>query len=361
MTPYVTGRAWHERVELVARRIFSEEAPEGVAGPSGFRGIMWKRIKEFWPFFVEEKRKYILILLALLVVDIVDLMPPFVIKYYIDNLKAVFFKNTLIYYGTLLALSYVGFMVVMGIFRRIMSQNANRTAQVIANGIRRKYFTPSLVARARVLQREQDRRSDVPRHRGYRGGQAGLLDGLHSDIRRGIQPAHASPLLMGLNMRLTLYVFWFLPLVPLFVVRVGEVIHRRFERVQAKMADVSACAQENISGVRVMKAYAQENHVRGEFEKLSEEYAGENVGLAKWTSLLFPTLLLSIGIAQSIALIGGGWRVLIGEMSYWGSSGVPASAHEAHVADNVSRMVHQYDSAGVRLDETHPEDHERAT
>jgi ATP-binding cassette subfamily B protein len=85
--------------------------------------------------------------------------------------------------------------------------------------------------------------------------------------------------------------------------------------VQKKMADVSAFAQEHISGIRVVKAYAQEEPVRQGFDKLSGEYMTENLKLARWMAVFFPTLITSVGIALSIILLVGGRKVLYGPMN----------------------------------------------
>ncbi len=275
---------------------------------------MWRRIKDFLPYFKTEKRAYGIILLALLVIDLVDLAPPLILGYYINNITGIVEGKAVIYLGVILALLYVGVVLVMGFFRRIMSRTAASTGQTIANKVRRKFFIhletlpPSFYNKTKIGDLMSRATTDIEAMQKVFGFGFILLFDVAFNI------ILLPPLLFYLNWSLALYILPFLPAVPIFVVRVGEVIHRRFERVQKKMADISAFAQEHVSGVRVVKAYAQEPAVRKGFDKLSNEYAEENIKLARWTAMFFPMLLMSIGIASSIIIIVGGNKVLSGEM-----------------------------------------------
>ena len=276
---------------------------------------MWQRIKDFWPYFRSEKRAYGIILLALLVVDVVDLAPPLIVGYYINNITSMVEGRPVVYVGILMALFYVGSVVVMAVFRRVMSRTASNTGQVIANEVRREFFAhlqtlpPSFYNETKVGDLMSRATTDIEAmQRVFGMGFILMFDVVFNII---LLP----PFLFYLNWKLAFYILPILPFVPIFVFRVGEIIHRRFERVQKKMGDISAFAQEHISGVRVVKAYAQEGAVKGRFDKLSREYASENIKLARWWAMFFPTLLLSVGIALSVILLVGGIKVLNGEMT----------------------------------------------
>jgi ATP-binding cassette, subfamily B, multidrug efflux pump len=100
------------------------------------------------------------------------------------------------------------------------------------------------------------------------------------------------------------------PLVSLVVVRFGRVIHERFERIQAMFSDISSRVQENLSGVRVIRAYVQETAELRTFEKLNREYIAENLSLARTSSMFMPLLQALIGITFLAVLWVGGYRVL---------------------------------------------------
>ncbi len=275
---------------------------------------MWRRIKDFLPYFKSEKRAYLTVLIALLIVDIVDLAPPLILRHYINNITSVVLGKTIVYVGIWMALLFISVTALMGVFRRVMSRTASKTAQIVANRVRREYFAhlttlpPSFFNETKIGDLMSRATTDIEAMQ--RVFSFGFI--LLFDVFFGI--LFLPPFLIYLNWSLAMYILPLLLIAPLFVLRVGETIHRRFERVQKKMADISAFAQEHISGIRVVKAYTQERAVRSGFDRLSREYADENIGLARWSAMFFPTLLASIGVSMAIILIVGGGKVLDGDM-----------------------------------------------
>ncbi|MGI8842361.1 MAG: ABC transporter ATP-binding protein [Gemmatimonadaceae bacterium] len=117
-----------------------------------------------------------------------------------------------------------------------------------------------------------------------------------------------SPLLTGLAL---------LPMVllPILMVRAGKEIHDRFEAVQEHFSTVTTHAQENISGVRVVRAYRQEDAEIDRFSGLNDEYVRRNIRLVKLWGLMNPGFGLLAGLAGAIVLGLGGSLVVQGEIS----------------------------------------------
>jgi ATP-binding cassette, subfamily B, multidrug efflux pump len=105
------------------------------------------------------------------------------------------------------------------------------------------------------------------------------------------------------------------PVVSFVVVIFGRLIHTRFERIQAMFSDISSRVQENLSGVRVVRAYVQEAAELRRFETLNRAYVHENIGLARAQGMFMPVLQALIGIAFLGVLWAGGARVLSGAIS----------------------------------------------
>ena len=82
----------------------------------------------------------------------------------------------------------------------------------------------------------------------------------------------------------------------------GRQIHERFERIQAMFSDISARAQENFSGARVIRAYVQEQAEIAAFEGANQEYIRRSLGLVRLMGMLWPTLELMLGAAIVIVL-----------------------------------------------------------
>src|SRR3984893_16938856 len=115
--------------------------------------------------------------------------------------------------------------------------------------------------------------------------------------------------------RLTLYAFAPLPIASIVVQYIGRRIHERFEKIQAQFSDISARAQENFSGARVVRAYAQEEAEIALFETSNQEYVTRSLPLARLTGMLWPTLELLLGFALVLVLWLGGREVLMGRIS----------------------------------------------
>jgi ATP-binding cassette subfamily B multidrug efflux pump len=115
--------------------------------------------------------------------------------------------------------------------------------------------------------------------------------------------------------RLTLYTFAPLPLASIIVQYFGRRIHERFERIQAQFSDISARAQENFSGARVVRAYAQEDAEIALFETSNKEYVNRSLPLARLIGMLWPTLEMLLGFAAVLVLWLGGREVLLHRIS----------------------------------------------
>jgi ATP-binding cassette subfamily B protein len=114
--------------------------------------------------------------------------------------------------------------------------------------------------------------------------------------------------------KLTLFAFLPLPIVSVTIQYFGRRIHQRFERIQAMFSDISARAQENFSGVRVIRAYVQEEAEIAAFESANEEYVARSLKLVRLMGMLWPTLELMLGLALVLILWLGGREVLAGRM-----------------------------------------------
>lgn len=123
------------------------------------------------------------------------------------------------------------------------------------------------------------------------------------------------PLMLKISVRLTLLLFLTLPLVSVTVKVLGARIHTRFEKIQDFFAQISARAQENFNGVRVVRAYAQESAEMVAFDRLNREYASRNLGLVRVSALLRPLMFFFIGCGQVIILWYGGTVTMQGGMT----------------------------------------------
>jgi ATP-binding cassette subfamily B protein len=251
---------------------------------------------------------------ALVLKDLFAAAQPLVIGFAIDSLMRGFaLSRLLMFAGVLVVLS-----AIKGLFQYWM--------RVILIGISRDI--------------EYDLRNDLFRHlvglswdfySRYRTGDimaraTNDLNAVRMMLGPGVMYWFETMLTMVLAVSVMLWVDWPLalvalaptPLVSFVVMFFGRVIHERFERIQKKFSDISSRVQENIAGVRVIRAYTQEEYEIQRFEKLNREFIGENIRMARTQGMFMPVLQAMIGLAFLCVLWGGGARLLAGSITLGG-------------------------------------------
>ncbi len=244
------------------------------------------------------RSKFVSGLACVVVTTGIALTGPIVLRYAVDDLTASVTTAKLALYGGLLLL--IG--IASGAFRFLMRRILIGASRHIEYDIRNDFFAS--------LQRQ---------HAGYfqhhRTGD--LMSRATNDlnaVRMMIGPAvmyasstvlafvSALALMASIDVRLTLWALVPLPLVSISVKYFGSAIHRRFERIQAQLSEVSAVAQEALSGVRVVRAYRQEDAEIDRFRAANLEYLQRNRGLIALQGLFFPSMGFLLGLGAMVVL-----------------------------------------------------------
>ena len=123
------------------------------------------------------------------------------------------------------------------------------------------------------------------------------------------------PIMLNISVKLTLLLLIPMPLVSLTVKYLGEQIHKRFEKIQEFFSDITARTQENLTGVRVVRAYAQEDAEIEQFQVLNREYAAQNLRLVKYAAAMRPLLFFFIGLGFVIIVAVGVPMAVRGEIT----------------------------------------------
>lgn len=121
--------------------------------------------------------------------------------------------------------------------------------------------------------------------------------------------------MVWISPRLTLLTMIPMLALPPVTIGFGRVIHRRFEKIQEQLSRLSTLAQENLAGMRIVKAYVQEGDQTERFAVLSKGYLDRNMELAKVSGLFHPLLTLLSGLAIVLAFLIGGRMAMRGEIS----------------------------------------------
>lgn len=120
----------------------------------------------------------------------------------------------------------------------------------------------------------------------------------------------AIAVMASVDWQLTLIALIPAPLVSLAVVYFGQRIHKRFEAIQEQFSDISSRAQENLTGARIVRAYAQEDAEVEKFAALNRDYIQANMGLVRDTGMFYPLLQALVGLTFLLVMWAGdgGWR-----------------------------------------------------
>jgi ATP-binding cassette, subfamily B, multidrug efflux pump len=125
----------------------------------------------------------------------------------------------------------------------------------------------------------------------------------------------AIAIMVRVDWRMALFAIMPAPAVSFAVIFFGRIIHHRFEKIQAMFADISSRVQENLAGVRMIRAFVQEKAEMRRFEELNKGYIAQNIKLVRMQGLFQPLLEALIGMTFLVVLWYGGRQVLAGKIS----------------------------------------------
>ena len=134
-------------------------------------------------------------------------------------------------------------------------------------------------------------------------------------IDTGIRLIMVIAIMISLNFSLTIYSLIPLPLLSVLVYKVGKIIHEKYTLIQEKFSDLTTKAQENFSGIRIIKSYVREESEISEFKNLSNEYLQRNMNMIKYQAIIHPILFLITGLSIIIVIWLGGYKVISKELT----------------------------------------------
>ncbi len=151
--------------------------------------------------------------------------------------------------------------------------------------------------------------NDIPAVRNFVG------PGIMYSVETIIEFVVILAIMFSMSLKLTLITLIPLPLISFLVYKVGKIVHEKYEDIQEHFGVITTAAQENISGIRVIKSYVREDYEIEKFRKLNLEYLVKNVKLNKIQSLTYPLMILITGISIILVVWYGGYQVIKGTMT----------------------------------------------
>jgi ATP-binding cassette, subfamily B, multidrug efflux pump len=236
---------------------------------------------------------------------------PMVLKHAIDSLSTFISEERLLYFGGLIVL----FAVLEGAFLFLMRRIMIGASRLMEYDLRNDLFAHLLGLSRRYYQNH--RTGDIMSRatNDLNAVRMMLGPGIMYSVNTVIRLAIVLFLMLRINVALTLFALMSIPAVAFAVRYFGTVIHHRFEKIQEAFSEISARVQENLSGVRVIKAFTQEESEITEFKRLNHEYIQKNLGLIRVWGLFYPVLGFLLGLGGVFVLWYGGREVIGGRMT----------------------------------------------
>ncbi|OGB89242.1 MAG: hypothetical protein A3G35_04800 [candidate division NC10 bacterium RIFCSPLOWO2_12_FULL_66_18] len=273
---------------------------------------MARLLQHVRPFLRRHRRLFFLGILALLGTDAVHLLIPWFTRLALDGLTVARDQGwSLLRYPALIVLA----AVCQGVFRFYWRTNVFGFSRNIEWDLRNALFAHlqrlplSYFQHTKTGDLMSRLTNDLASVREMLGiGAVAALDG-------ALLILAALPLMIGIDPWLTLWSLLSLPGITLLVLGFGNRIHRGYREVQQFLGRVSIFVQENLAGIRVVQAHAQEANQLRRFTDLSAEYMRKNLVTARLSGLLWPLMAVFSGLAAAIVLWLGGRRVLTGQLT----------------------------------------------
>jgi ATP-binding cassette subfamily B multidrug efflux pump len=279
--------------------------------PNTVRIAMLRRLSPLFPYLGRYKTRYVAGFLTLAIAQLVGVIVPLLIKAGIDGLTAHAAARTLLYYAALM----LGVALLKAVFQFWMRWILIGISRDVEYDLRNDLFAH--------LERLSQRYYNNTRTGDLMSKLTNDLNAVRNLVGPGIMYSATTvvvgiatvALMVHLDWRLTLLALIPLPVVSVLVKVLGKRIHDRFEQIQGLYSELTERVRENLSGVRVVRAFCQEEPEMALFNAMNQDFVDKNKGLIWISSFLWPVLALMFSVAFMLILVVGGKHVLAGKIS----------------------------------------------
>ena len=265
-----------------------------------FRDLMW--------FFKQEKKSYLLGISILIIVALLNLLPAYIIRIFVDGISAgTLSRDAILLWSAVLVVNGAITYALRYAWRVTLFGAAIRLSRML----RDQLFTHLTRLSPRFYH--QHRTGDLMAHA------TNDIQAVESTAGEGVLTLVDSLTTGGLViLSMALFVDWKLTLITLLPMPLmawstqhyGNLLHERFGKAQAAFSDLNDKVQENVSAVRIIKAFGQEETEKADLRHLSDQVVEKNVQVAKVDALFDPTIMLIVGLCYFLAVAAGPYFVI---------------------------------------------------
>jgi ATP-binding cassette, subfamily B, multidrug efflux pump len=268
-------------------------------------------LKRLIPYIKRYKARLFAGLFVISISAVFTNLIPLVISTAIDRINDNIESVSLIKY----ALLTLGFAIISGVFLYLTRQLIIVVSREIENDLRNDFLEHILTQDQQYFHYHPTgdimalATNDISAVRNFLG------PGIMYTSETLINFTMAISLMISFNVELTVIAIVPIPLISYVVYRIGRSINYKFELVQEQFSKLTTKAQENLSGIKVVKAYVRENSETESFRDMSTDYMSKNLLLAKVQSFSYPIMFLLTGFSVIIVLYIGGNKIISGELT----------------------------------------------
>jgi ATP-binding cassette, subfamily B, multidrug efflux pump len=262
-------------------------------------------------YFLKYKSKLLWGFLFILISNAGTVYVPILLKDSINDLQKSISSQRLFEYAVLIVLT----SLIAGIFRYLIRQTIIVVSRKIEYDLRGDFWTHIQKLPLRYFQNNSTGNimshatNDINAVRMFIG--PAVMYSIDTSIRLII----VISIMVSLNLSLTIYALLPLPFLSYGVYRIGKLIHEKYTKIQENFSQLTTRAQENFSGIRVIKSYVREANEIKRWNVLSDDYLLKNMNLVRIQAMIMPILYIITGVSIIVVIWIGGTKVINGEMN----------------------------------------------
>jgi len=267
-------------------------------------------LKSLQKYFLKYKGKILWGILFILISNAFSTYVPIAIKNAINDLQRELSNQTLVRYGLLITAA----SLISGIFRFLIRQTIIVVSREIEFDLRQDFW--AYIQRLPLRYFQNTSTGNIMAHATNDINAVRMFIGpaVMYTIDTGVRFIIVLSIMLSIDVKVTLLSLLPLPFLSFLVYWVGKKVHTRFTAIQEKFSELTTKAQENYSGMRVIKSYVREESEINDFAKLSKDYLHRNMNLVKVQALFQPILFLLTGISIIVVIWVGGLDVINGKL-----------------------------------------------
>ncbi|MBO8171671.1 MAG: ATP-binding cassette domain-containing protein [Bacillaceae bacterium] len=269
--------------------------------------------RDLWWYFRQEKRSYLTGIFLLFVVALLELFPPYVVGVIVDEIRMnTLTVRELMIWSVLLLLTGIAMYVIRYMWRIMIFGSAVRLGKQLRDRLYRHFtrMSPEFFHKRRTGDLMAHATNDIQAIQATAGeGVLTLVDSIT------VGSLVIFTMAFFINWELTLLALLPMPIMAWATSYYGSLLHKYFHKAQEAFSRLNDKVQENITGMRVIKAFGQEEAEKKSFEDLSSDVVDKNIKVAKVDALFDPTITLIVGISFFIAVAFGAGYVVREELT----------------------------------------------